>query len=192
MRVKYIHCLKCGVELTNKQRHRRYVHCSQECKEYTLVPICHCLYCGKEFKPIARDRMKFCSRPHADAYRQACKMLSGTVKLKHRMRNGINFRLRYGKGGRSWLSLVDYTIDQLEQRLKKTMPIGYTWDDFLGGGLHVDHIIPVSVFNFTKPEHIDFKRCWALDNLQLLPAKDNLIKSNKIDKPFQPSLLLAV
>lgn len=34
----------------------------------------------------------------------------------------------------------------------------------------------------------DFKRCWALRNLQLLPAKDNLRKNAKIGKPFQPSL----
>ena len=192
MCVKYIHCLNCGIELTNRQRHSRYVHCSQECKAYTLVPICHCKHCGKEFKPIGRDRMTFCCRSHSDAYRWIHRMSPIALKLRDRMRNGMNFRLRYGKGGRSWLSLVDYSVDQLKLRLKRTMPKGFTWEDFLGGRLHIDHIIPISAFNFTKPEHIDFKRCWALDNLQLLPKKENLVKSNKIDKPFQPSLLLAV
>ena len=92
------------------------------------------------------------------------------------------------KGGRHWESLVGYNLTDLIYRLKKTMPVGYTWKDYLSGELHIDHIIPVSVFNFTRPEHTDFKRCWALSNLRLLPAKENLIKHNKLDRPFQPAL----
>jgi len=68
------------------------------------------------------------------------------------------------------------------------MPKGYCWQDFLEGKLHIDHKIPISAFNFTKSEHIDFKRCWALSNLQLLPARENIIKSNHLSKPFQPAL----
>ncbi|GAJ03173.1 unnamed protein product, partial [marine sediment metagenome] len=51
-----------------------------------------------------------------------------------------------------------------------------------------DHIVPIAVFNFTRPEHTDFKRCWDLSNLRLLPDKENMTKSDKIDKPFQPAL----
>ncbi|MBA7551803.1 hypothetical protein ES705_44352 [subsurface metagenome] len=68
------------------------------------------------------------------------------------------------------------------------MPAGYTWQDFLSGELHIDHIIPISAFNFTKPEHTDFKRAWALENLRLLPAKENMIKHDRLDRPFQPAL----
>jgi hypothetical protein len=49
---------------------------------------------------------------------------------------------------------------------------------------------PITAFNFNTPEDIDFKRCWALSNLQPLWARDNLSKQNKLIKPFQPSLLL--
>ncbi|GAI73524.1 unnamed protein product, partial [marine sediment metagenome] len=48
------------------------------------------------------------------------------------------------------------------------------WKDYLNRDLHIDHIIPKSAFNFTKPEHTDFKRCWALDNLRLLPVQPAL------------------
>lgn len=34
------------------------------------------------------------------------------------------------------------------------------------------------------------RRCWALKNLRLLLAKDNIKKKDKLKKPFQPSLLL--
>jgi len=96
--------------------------------------------------------------------------------------------LKDNKNGRKWESLVSYTLNDLIKRLKKTIPMGYTWDDILTGKLHIDHIIPKLAFNFSKPEHTDFKRCWALSNLRLLPAKENHVKHAKLNSPFQPAL----
>lgn len=54
------------------------------------------------------------------------------------------------------------------------------WSDYCsGGGIHIDHIIPVSVYDFNNPK--DIKKCWQFGNLRLLSAKENIIKSNKID-----------
>ena len=108
--------------------------------------------------------------------------------LNKKMSRMIKLSLQNNKNGRHWEDLVDYTLDDLIKRLEQTIPEGYTWQDFLEGKLHIDHIIPKSVFNYTKPEHIDFKRCWALNNLQLLPARENRIKSNKLGRSFQPTL----
>lgn len=108
--------------------------------------------------------------------------------LNYKMVTAIRKALKGNKKGRKWEALVGYTLNDLVKRLKKTMPEGYTWEDFLTGKLHIDHKIPISAFNYTKPEHTDFKRCWALKNLRLLPAKENWRKSNKLQKPFQPSL----
>jgi hypothetical protein len=101
---------------------------------------------------------------------------------------GMRHCLKDGKNERHWEELVGYSWDRLKTRLIKTLPIGYTWEDFMVGDLHIDHIIPKRVFNYEKPEDIDFQRCWSLSNLQLLPAKENMSKSGKIAKPFQPSL----
>lgn len=68
------------------------------------------------------------------------------------------------------------------------MPKGYTWADFMAGRLHIDHKVPLAAFNFTTSEDLDFKRAWALSNLQLLPEADNIAKSDSLDGPFQPSL----
>jgi len=108
--------------------------------------------------------------------------------LNHKISGGIYKSLRREKNGWHWETLVGYTLKDLIKRLKKTMPKGYTWQDFLEGRLHIDHRIPISAFNYTKPEHIDFKRCWALKNLQLLPAKENRVKHDKLSRPFQPAL----
>lgn len=112
-------------------------------------------------------------------------------KLNHTMSTLIGYSLKGKKNGRKWLDLVPYTIDELIKRLKKTLPKGYTWDDFIKGKnvLHIDHIIPVSVFNFQSSFDTDFKRCWSLKNLQLLPAKENISKGAKLTKHFQPSLM---
>ena len=110
--------------------------------------------------------------------------------LNNKVKRSISHALKDNKNGRRWEILVGYTVNDLIKHLQSTMPKGYDWQDVLEGRLHIDHIIPISVFNFTKPEHPDFKRCWALENLQLLPAKENILKNNKIYKPFQPSLIL--
>ena len=68
------------------------------------------------------------------------------------------------------------------------MPKGYIWQDYLEGKLHIDHIIPIDVFNFDSPEQIAFKKCWGLKNLRLLSARENIIKNNKLLKPFQLGL----
>lgn len=108
-------------------------------------------------------------------------------KVHERMSARIWHALR-GKGGRGWESLVGYTTDQLMRRLHQTMPSGYGWDDFLAGKLEIDHIIPVAAFNFTAPGDIDFGRCWALSNLRLLPALENMKKGATLTAPFQPAL----
>jgi hypothetical protein len=96
-----------------------------------------------------------------------------------KMKTAIRKSLKYNKNGKHWENLVNYNLNDLIRRLKQTMPKGYTWEDYLKGKLHIDHIIPISAWNFTNPEDMNFKRCWALSNLQLLPAMENYKKGNK-------------
>jgi len=108
--------------------------------------------------------------------------------LNRRMGTAIRTSLNGNKSGYHWETLVGYSVNDLIKRLKKTMPKGYTWQDLFNGKLHIDHIIPMSAHNYTESKHADFIKCWALSNLQLLPARDNIRKSNKLSKPFQPAL----
>ena len=113
-------------------------------------------------------------------------------KLNENIRTVIRRSLHGNKNGCHWELLVDYNLSKLKKHLIKTIPNGYIWDDYLSGNLHIDHIIPISAFNFDLPKHIDFKRCWALSNLRLLPARENLLKSDKLEEPFQSSLKLEI
>lgn len=117
------------------------------------------------------------------------------AKINDRMSALVRHSLKKTAGGKrriSWQNLVGYALDDLVPHLKRTIPAGYTWDDYLAGGLHLDHKIPVAAHNFTSPNDIDFKRCWALKNLQLLPKQENYEKRDKLSAPFQPALALAV
>lgn len=114
---------------------------------------------------------------------------------KGKLNNNIKWRIWHSlhgeKAGRRWESLVGYTLDDLNKHLEKQFKPGMTWDNY-GNYWHIDHIIPIAVFNFKTPEDIDFKRCWALENLQPLEAKENMRKNAKFDGDFQPSLPLAI
>jgi len=110
--------------------------------------------------------------------------------IEHRMGVSIQKALKENKNGRKWESLVDYTLDDLKKHIEELFTNGMTWDKLLDGDIHIDHIIPKCVFNYTKPEHMDFKRCWSLKNLQPLWAGDNISKHGNLDKPFQPSLMI--
>lgn len=108
-------------------------------------------------------------------------------KLSNAMSGSIWHSLNENKAGRHWEFLVGYTIDDLKKHLQRKFQPGMTWDNY--GEWQIDHRIPISVFNFETPEDIDFKKCWALKNLQPMWKVDNLKKHNKIDKPFQPSFV---
>jgi len=109
-------------------------------------------------------------------------------KLGNSISSAMYFSLKNNKSGRHWENLVGYTARDLMKHLERQFVDGMSWENY--GKWHVDHKIPISAFNYTKPEHSDFKRCWGLKNLQPLWAKENISKGAKLSKPFQPTLLM--
>lgn len=79
----------------------------------------------------------------------------------------------------STFDLLGYSLDDLIKHLENLFTDGMTWDNY--GEWHVDHIKPISSFNFDSEDCAEFKQCWSLDNLQPLWAKDNLSKGAKIE-----------
>ena len=89
-----------------------------------------------------------------------------------------------------WEDVVGYSVEELKLHLESQFEDGMTWGNY--GEWHIDHIIPVSAFSFDDPSNIDFKRCWSIENLRPLWAKENLSKGSKTEKHFQPYLKLRV
>lgn len=116
--------------------------------------------------------------------------LNSKLRLNRNMASVVWYSLKGSKNGLKWESLVGYTVNELAKHLEKQFRDGMVWGNYGKSGWVIDHKTPIKVFNFTKPEHKDFKRCWALKNLQPLWIGDNCSKGASLDKHFQPSLLL--
>jgi hypothetical protein len=79
---------------------------------------------------------------------------------------------------RSIFTLLGYTLEELMIHLESLFTEGMTWDNY--GEWHVDHKLPMVIFQFESVEDREFKICWSLDNLQPLWGEDNLIKGSKL------------
>ena len=108
-------------------------------------------------------------------------------KLNSRMSTGIRKAIKVNKKRRSWESLVGYTLSELKKHIEKNFAEGMSWENM--DKWDIDHVIPVSAFNFTRAEDVDFKHCWSLKNLRPLWRKQNISKRDKLEIPFQPALL---
>lgn len=160
-------------------------------------------YCQKKFKKYYvknKKKIKLRSRKYAllnqDKVKQYLKTMyeknkkNPMKKLNRNISSGVWLSLNDKgiKKNRHWETLVGYTVDQLKNHLEKQFKDGMTWENY--GKWHIDHIIPKVAFNYSSPEDIDFKKCWALKNLQPMWALENISKGTKLLKPFQPSLAL--
>ena len=108
------------------------------------------------------------------------KLVVKKAKLRSLMSSGIRRNLKKKRSGGHWEKLVDYTIEDLIKHLESKFAVGMHWGNM--GLWHIDHIIPVVAFSFSCLEDDEFKRCWALGNLQPLWAEVNLSKGAKIGK----------
>jgi hypothetical protein len=106
-------------------------------------------------------------------------------RLNDQISNYINISLREGKRGHHWEDLVGYTLEDLVEHIGGQLKPGMTWVN-RGSVWHIDHIIPKSAFHFESYEDPEFRKCWALSNLQPLWKHDNLSKNKKLPWIWRP------
>lgn len=154
----------------------------------------------------AKPRVRSQAAEHRRAIRAARHVCRGLVvrrksetpaeKFRRRWASDFGFRvgvrmsvqirkaLKGDKHGRTWESVAGYPLADLVAHLEARFQPGMTRENF--GAWHIDHIIPKSTFDLTKPE--ERRNCWALSNLQPLWARDNMRKSNRRQKALQMRL----
>jgi hypothetical protein len=142
-----------------------------------------CLICSRERKAEYKIKNKERILEYHALYRQNNKSKINEYNnkrrkepkhnLDRRMSQSIYFSLKHLKKGRKWEHLVGYTVEDLMAHLESLFVGGMNWENM--GDWHIDHKVPKSLF---KKE--DFKKCWALENLQPLWAKDNWRKNNRL------------
>ena len=179
LRFRVYKCLKC--EFTDMTEERLPVDESL----YEKTDILSDKF-SKKYRGTPKEKQLAYQRDYAKKYFKQKRETDSKFKLNGNISSGISGSLEGNKNGRHWEDLVGYTLNDLKNHLEKLFQSGMTWKNY--GEWHIDHKIPKAAFNFTRPEHVDFKKCWALKNLQPLWAKENMLKGAKLDKPFQPSL----
>jgi len=151
-------CKSCGKEFTKV--HKRQRHC-EPCSVLS----------GKDMLPAYRERKRKTSREWMKERRQR----DPKAGINERMTAGIKNSLRNGKQGRSWESLVGYTVEDLMRHLERQFVKGMTWEN--RGDWHIDHIVPLKCFHFETPEDPEFRAAWAITNLRPLWGPANLTKA---------------
>jgi hypothetical protein len=130
-------------------------------------------------KKINEARNKYGKRPEQKIKRN--KYLKNKLKtdynykLIHTIRVRIKDVLRGHSKSDSTINMLGCTINELWKHLESTFKPGMTKENH--GLWHVDHIIPCSSFDLSKPE--EQAKCFHYSNLQALWAHENLSKGDK-------------
>ena len=100
-------------------------------------------------------------------------------RINNSVRSAVGRTISKGsKRMRHWEDLVGWTVTELKIHLESLFKVGMTWENY--GEWQIDHKIPIAAFNFNCPDEIDFKKCWALENLQPLWKEENLKKGSRL------------
>lgn len=124
---------------------------------------------AKAWREANPDKMTEHYRAKSKRYRATEK-----GKLDCRIRARLNNYLRGGKGSRSWKEKVGYSLDELKTHIERCFVSGMGWHN--SHLWHIDHIIPLSAFEYANVDEKNFKIAWALTNLRPMWAKDNVSK----------------
>lgn len=91
----------------------------------------------------------------------------------------IRGALKRGGRSRAVENALGYTIEELTRHLERQFTRGMTWEKYMRGEIHIDHIRPKAAFDMHKLS--EWKQCWALANLRPAWAAENLRKRDSIE-----------
>ena len=163
-------CTRCDISFETHKKTTRF--CSAKCNNAFLY--------------INRDKDKYNSRKRINN-------MNSNTRVRHfyRYKNDSNYRISCVLRARFRAAIKDNTkngsavkdlgcsLHEFKQYIESKFQPGMTWDNWSRNGWHIDHIKPLSLFDLTDPEQL--KQACHYTNLQPLWAKDNILKSNKVD-----------
>ena len=102
---------------------------------------------------------------------------NSTMRINNVIHASIGADLRGRKSRMHWEEIVGWTIGDLTKYFKEKF--NFDIKD-LTKKIHLDHIIPKSLYKFESYEDEEFKKCWNMRNLRPVEARTNLKKHNKL------------
>lgn len=127
-----------------------------------------------------RSRIKHCDK--IKAYKREYYHRTKTnpiVLLRSRIRVRLCMLMRRAitTKSRRAVELLGCSVESFKLYLESKFEPGMSWQNYGVHGWHIDHIVPVSLFDLTSPDHQ--KVCFHFSNLQPLWALDNIRKGAK-------------
>ena len=111
-------------------------------------------------------------------YKRGRKANDIDYRLKSSVTTRIGQSIKGNKQCKHSMDLLGCSIPEVREHLEKQFQEGMSWDNWSVEGWHIDHIIPLSYFDFRDYEQQ--KRAWHYTNLRPLWAMDNIKKKDKI------------
>lgn len=115
-------------------------------------------------------------------------VLNPFLKVKLNISRIINSILHGNKKNSSIWNFLNYTKEQLKNHIESLFEPWMNWDNYGKYNVNfwddnnsitwtwsLDHIIPHSDLPYDSMDHPNFKKCWTLENLRPLSAKQNII-----------------
>jgi hypothetical protein len=128
----------------------------------------------REWKKKNKDKIRKKNKNNIN-YLIAC-------RLRNRFSNIIR-RNNYSKSGKT-IELLGCSFNQFKDYFQSKFTEGMTWELFMIGNIHIDHIRPCSSFNLSNEE--EQKICFHYTNLQPLWKTENLKKGKKWKEETTP------
>lgn len=155
-----------------------------------------CKKCG-EVKPrlqfsltLSRQRGVYCKKCAKNSNYHKEKLRRSTdiqYRLTVNLRSRVYKAAKQGRDG-SAIQHLGCTVSELKGHIESQFRPGMTWSNWSLHGWHLDHIVPLSLFDLSNRKQFAAAN-WYL-NLQPLWAEDNLIKSNSLPPPSAFLLIL--
>ena len=145
-------------------------------KKYYWLNRKHLLVESKKWRDANPEKQRVFSRTKyhknkSDSIYKLNKVIPSMVRYSLKRR-------KLCKNGYRWEELVGYATEELKRHLEKQFVVGMHWGNY--GDWEIDHIIPISFFEYESPNDVEFKMCWRLENLQPLWKAENRKKFNKL------------
>lgn len=116
---------------------------------------------NKEYLPIRKEKIKL-------------KRINDlNFKLSEILRSKFNRAIKKNK----YSNFLGCDVVFLKMWLEFNFTNDMTWDN-IGKVWHIDHVLPISLFDFTQTSNINI--CFNWTNLQPMKSTENISKSNKI------------
>lgn len=135
------------------------------------------------------------NRKQINKYKQDRMNTDVFYRLSHYVSTSINKKLKVNNGSKNNKSInyyLPYSIDQLKLHIEALFEPWMNWENHGAYNVNtwddndpatwtwnIDHIIPQSHLPYSSMEDENFRKCWALDNLRPLSAKQNVLDKNR-------------